>query len=237
MMLAVNHLGPFLLTNLLLPLLEASAPSRVVTVASDAHRWGRIHFDDLEATGGYGFMSFPHYGNTKLMNILFTAALARRLEGTGVTANCVHPGAVSTEHRGTTEGRRPPSPGSSSRRPEQGARTSLYVATSAEGGTRNGSYFAKAKLADEKLAKRAKDPALAGAALGRVGRPRRPDLSRPRARPGLYGRAAATGASAAMASATVVGGLEREHVAHAGQHDELGPRDARRQHRERGPRA
>ena len=93
---ATNHLGPFLLTNLLLPLLQASAPARIVNVASDAHRWGRIRFDDIEATTGYGFMSFPRYGDTKLMNILFTRELARRLEGTGVTANCLHPGAVAT---------------------------------------------------------------------------------------------------------------------------------------------
>ena len=160
MMLAVNHLGPFLLTNLLLPLLEASAPSRVVTVASDAHRWGRIHFDDLDATGGYGFMSFPHYGNTKLMNILFTKALARRLEGTGVTANCVHPGGVHT-NIGAPPKALDPIMRVLLKTPEQGARTSLYVATSQEGARRSGSYFAKGRLADQRLAKRATDPVLA----------------------------------------------------------------------------
>src|SRR4029077_4455699 len=93
-MLAVNHLGPFLLTNLLLPLLEASAPSRIVTGASDAHRVGRLRPDDLEATRGYGLLGFPRYGETKLMNILFTRELARRLDGTGVTTNALHPGGV-----------------------------------------------------------------------------------------------------------------------------------------------
>jgi NAD(P)-dependent dehydrogenase (short-subunit alcohol dehydrogenase family) len=156
LMLAANHLGPFLLTNLLLPLLRRSAPSRVVTVASDAHRWGRLDLDDLQATRGYGFMSFPRYGETKLMNILFTRALARRLEGTGVTANCVHPGAVSTNIG---------APGrlvSAITRvilksPEQGAQTSLHVATAPELAEVSGSYFADSKLADRKLRPQATD--------------------------------------------------------------------------------
>ena len=92
---AVNHLGPFLLTNLLLDLLRRSAPARVVTVASAAHRQGDMPFDDLQfETGGYGTMRA--YARSKLANVLFTAELARRLAGTGVTANCLHPGAVAT---------------------------------------------------------------------------------------------------------------------------------------------
>src|SRR3984893_4363655 len=92
---AVNHLGPFILTNLLLDLLRRSAPARVVTVASAAHRQGDMPFDDLQfENGGYGTKGAV--GRTKLANVLFTAELARRLGGTGVTANCLHPGPVAT---------------------------------------------------------------------------------------------------------------------------------------------
>jgi NAD(P)-dependent dehydrogenase (short-subunit alcohol dehydrogenase family) len=157
---ATNHLGPFLLTNLLLPLLQASAPARIVNVASDAHKWGRIHFDDLEATRGYGFMSFPRYGETKLMNMLFTLELARRLEGTGVTANCVHPGAVATNIGA------PPKVIAKITKlvlksPEQGARASLRVALDPDLATTSGSYFNHRKQIDGKRAKRARDHALA----------------------------------------------------------------------------
>ena len=130
MMLAANHLGPFLLTSCLLPLLEASAPARIVNVASHAHRWGRIHFDDLQATRGYGFMSFPRYGETKLMNILFTRALARRLEGSGVTANCLHPGAVSTNIGAPGRSSQPSRRSSSSRRSRGPARRCTWPPTS-----------------------------------------------------------------------------------------------------------
>jgi retinol dehydrogenase-14 len=92
---AVNHLGPFLLTNLLLDLLRRSAPARVVTVASAAHRAGNMPFDNLHFEhGGYGVMRA--YARSKLANVLFTRELGRRLAGTGVTANCLHPGAVAT---------------------------------------------------------------------------------------------------------------------------------------------
>ena len=91
---AVNHLAPFLLTNLLLDRLHRSAPARVVTVSSEAHRFGRLDFDDLGNERHYRFMRV--YGQTKLANILFTAELARRTDGTGVTANSLHPGAVAT---------------------------------------------------------------------------------------------------------------------------------------------
>jgi retinol dehydrogenase 12 len=89
----VNHLGPFLLTNLLLDLIKASAPSRIVNVSSVAHRQGgKLDFDDLHSERGY--TSMRTYGRTKLMNILFTRELARRLEGTGVTTNALHPGSI-----------------------------------------------------------------------------------------------------------------------------------------------
>jgi NAD(P)-dependent dehydrogenase (short-subunit alcohol dehydrogenase family) len=92
---AVNHLGYFLLTSLLLDMLVASAPARVVTVASVGHRRGTLDFDDLGfARGGYGVMRA--YARSKLANVLFSAELARRLEGTGVTSNSLHPGAVAT---------------------------------------------------------------------------------------------------------------------------------------------
>lgn len=92
---AVNHLAPFLLTNLLLDRLRRSAPARVVVVASAAHRGGRMPFDNLQfERGGYTLMRA--YARSKLANVLFTRELARRLAGTGVTANSLHPGAVAT---------------------------------------------------------------------------------------------------------------------------------------------
>ena len=91
---AVNHLAPFLLTNLLLPLLHENWQGRVVTVASDAHEGATIGFEDLQFEQSYA--SFGAYGRSKLANILFTYELARRLQGTAVTANALHPGFVST---------------------------------------------------------------------------------------------------------------------------------------------
>jgi NAD(P)-dependent dehydrogenase (short-subunit alcohol dehydrogenase family) len=92
---AVNHLAPFLLTTLLLERLEAGAPARIVTTASGAHNGAEIPFDDVDAAHSYGFGG-RRYSQTKLANILFTIELARRLEGTGVSANCFHPGVVAT---------------------------------------------------------------------------------------------------------------------------------------------
>jgi len=93
---AVNHLAPFLLTALLLDRLTASRPARIVTTSSGAHEGARIPFDDLNAERAWGGAGITRYGETKLANILFTAELARRLEGTGVTANAFHPGFVAT---------------------------------------------------------------------------------------------------------------------------------------------
>jgi retinol dehydrogenase 14 len=92
---AVNHLAPFLLTNLLLDLLKKSAPSRIITVSSVAHTRGRIDFENLQSEKTFG--GYYAYALTKLANVLFTYQLARRLEGTGVTANCLHPGVVGTK--------------------------------------------------------------------------------------------------------------------------------------------
>jgi NAD(P)-dependent dehydrogenase (short-subunit alcohol dehydrogenase family) len=92
--LAVNHLGPFLLTNLLLPALRAGAPSRVVNVTSRLERMGRIDFEDLQSARHYN--GLRAYARSKLANVLFTYELAERLRGAGITANCVHPGGVAT---------------------------------------------------------------------------------------------------------------------------------------------
>jgi NAD(P)-dependent dehydrogenase (short-subunit alcohol dehydrogenase family) len=92
--LAVNHLAPFLLTNLLRDLLAGSAPARVVTVTSVAHERGRLDFGDMRMDRGY--LPFRAYARSKLANLLFTYELARRLEGSGVTANAVNPGLVRT---------------------------------------------------------------------------------------------------------------------------------------------
>jgi NAD(P)-dependent dehydrogenase (short-subunit alcohol dehydrogenase family) len=93
---AVNHLAPFLLATLLLDRLRESAPARIVTTSSEAHRPARLDFSDLEGSRNYGPMGFGRYGQTKLANILFTRELARRLAGTAVEAYCFHPGFVAT---------------------------------------------------------------------------------------------------------------------------------------------
>lgn len=91
---ALNHLAYFLLTHELLDLLKASAPARIINVSSNAHRFGRLRFDDLQAEKGY--VEWTAYAQSKLANILFTYELADRLDGAGVTANCMHPGWVAT---------------------------------------------------------------------------------------------------------------------------------------------
>ena len=93
---AVNHVAPFLLTALLLDRIKASAPARVVTTSSAAHLRAQIPFDDMSGERTYGPFGFGRYSQTKLANILFTRELARRLVGTGVTANCFHPGFVAS---------------------------------------------------------------------------------------------------------------------------------------------
>lgn len=145
---ATNHLGPFLLTNLLLDRIRASAPGRVVTVASSAHTAARkgIPFDDLQSTRHYRGMRV--YGESKLANILFTLELARRLEGSGVTANSLHPGTVRTGYGGDGDARgflafgiKIASPFFLS--PAKGARTSVYLASSPEVEGVTGKYFVK----------------------------------------------------------------------------------------------
>lgn len=145
----VNHLGPFLLTNLVLSNLKAAAPSRVINVASAAHRGGRLNFDDLHAERGYRGMSV--YGTSKLCNILFTRELARRLEGTGVTAYSLHPGTVRTGfgRDGDTRGLFAIGVkigGVFFKSPAQGARTTVHLATAPDVEARSGEYFMSSKV-------------------------------------------------------------------------------------------
>ena len=145
--LALNHLAPFLLTNLLLEVLKESAPSRIITVSSEARRGAEIDFDNLQSERKY--RGFPVYGKSKLANILFTYELAERLRGTGVTANCVHPGAVSTNFGMNNGGLmvllfRALKP--FMRTPEQGADTLIYLASSPEVEGVSGRYFSDRKV-------------------------------------------------------------------------------------------
>jgi NAD(P)-dependent dehydrogenase (short-subunit alcohol dehydrogenase family) len=135
---ATNHLGPFLLTNLLLPVLEASAPARIVTVASAAHSMAKLNLDDLQSRTGYS--EIPVYNQSKLLNLLFTYELARRLQGTGVTANAVEPGFVRTNMKVPF----PFSLFSFMRGPvEQGARPTVLAVTSPALEGVSGKYFSQ----------------------------------------------------------------------------------------------
>jgi NAD(P)-dependent dehydrogenase (short-subunit alcohol dehydrogenase family) len=139
---AVNHLAPFLLTALLLERLKASAPARIITTASDAHQGCHIPFDDLGADRSYG--TFRRYGESKLANILFTRELARRLEDSGVTANCLHPGLVATgfnHNNGLIRSLAMTVLGVLSRSPERGAETLVWLAVAPELANVTGDYF------------------------------------------------------------------------------------------------
>jgi NAD(P)-dependent dehydrogenase (short-subunit alcohol dehydrogenase family) len=141
---AVNHLAAFLLTNLLLGRLKDSAPARVVTTSSDAHRGSHIPFDDLNAERSYRGRGFARYGETKLANILFTAELARCLEATGVTANCFHPGLVATgfnRNNGVLMKIAMTVARPFSRSPEKGAETLVWLVDSPDVADENGGYF------------------------------------------------------------------------------------------------
>jgi len=142
---AVNYLAPFLLTHLLLDLLTASAPARIVNVSSDSHRSGSIQLDDLQAEKLYRPMRT--YPQAKLAVVLFTYELARRLQGTGVTANCLHPGFVATNFA-QSDGEPAVRPlvkliGSFGTSPEKGAKTSIYLASSPDVEGVTGTYFVK----------------------------------------------------------------------------------------------
>lgn len=141
---AVNHLAYFLLTALLRDRLQQSAPARVVSVASDAHAQagGRLDFDDLEGRKRYGMMRA--YAKSKLANILFTRELARRLAGSGVTANCLHPGFVGSnfaKNNGMIASVAMTLLRPFTRSVEKGAETAVYLCTAPEVETVSGEYF------------------------------------------------------------------------------------------------
>ncbi len=147
---AINHLGPFLLTELLTERLVASAPARVVNVASTAHRTARrgLDFDDLQSTRHYRGMAA--YSKSKLANILFTTELSQRLAGTGVTANAVHPGTVASGFARDDDASGFLAFGITLIKPfiltpEQGARTSVYLATDPEVEGVTGQYFVRCR--------------------------------------------------------------------------------------------
>jgi len=145
---ALNHLAPFLLTNLLLERIVASAPARIVNVSSDVHKLGgALDFDDLGA--GQRYSGMTAYGRSKLANLYFTHELARRLAGTGVTVSAAHPGAVRTELGQNNDAPilkflsgfvRP-----FFRSPERGAETSIWLCGSPEVAGVTGGYFADCK--------------------------------------------------------------------------------------------
>ncbi len=138
---ALNHLNYFLLTDLLLDMLKAGPSGRIVNVASRAHYGGHVNFDDLQSQHGYNGMKV--YGTSKLMNVLFTYELARRLQGTNVTANCLHPGFVASNFA-TNNGwfvRIAMNFMGSRISVEDGAKCSIYLASSPDVQGVSGKYF------------------------------------------------------------------------------------------------
>jgi NAD(P)-dependent dehydrogenase (short-subunit alcohol dehydrogenase family) len=144
---ALNHMGYFRLTALLRPRLIESAPARVINVASDAHRGARLDFADLQCSKDYS--GWKAYRRSKLANILFTRELARRLRGTGVTANCLHPGFVATGFGDNNPGVWRIMVGIAKRISaipvQRGAETPVYVACSSELDGTTGKYFEKCR--------------------------------------------------------------------------------------------
>ena len=143
---ALNHLAPMLLSLQLMRLLKANAPSRIVNVASSAHSSGLIELGHQHAWESFNMNA---YSNAKLANVMATYALARRLNGTGVTVNCLHPGVVATSF-GKNAGRWIASLSTLASpfllTPQQGARTSVFVATAPEVESVTGSYFVKSRV-------------------------------------------------------------------------------------------
>ena len=158
---AVNHLAPFLLTNLLLDRLEQSASARVVTVSSNAQTTGRIDFNDLQGERSYS--GGRAYNQSKLANVLFSYELARRLQTTSVTANALHPGVVSTsfgaEDPGGLQRLFVPIMRPFMKTPVQGAATSIYLASAPDLEQVTGRYFANSK--PKRSSKRSYDEAAA----------------------------------------------------------------------------
>ncbi|HEX7338508.1 MAG TPA: SDR family oxidoreductase [Rhodanobacteraceae bacterium] len=164
---AINHLGYFLLTNLLLDRLKASAPARVVNVASEAHRRGTLDLDDIGFARG-DYHTLRAYARSKLANVLFTRALARRLQGTRVSVNCLHPGVVGThiwDHGAPAwaetffRGVMAPVKRLAMRRPEDGARVVVRLAIGDDVADQTGLYFNRERVAEP--ADLARDDALA----------------------------------------------------------------------------
>ena len=158
---AVNHLASFLLTHLLLDRLKASAPARIVTISSGAQAMGRINFEDLQGRNSY---SAPRaYNQSKLANVMFTYELARRLDGTGVTANAVHPGVVSTsfgaEDPASVQRVLIPFLRPFMKTPARGAATSIQLASAPNLEQVSGRYFAGSE--PKRSAKRSYDEAVA----------------------------------------------------------------------------
>ena len=159
---ALNHLSYFYLTYLLLDLIKASAPARIINVSSGAHAMAKLNFDNLQSEGL--FLGWTAYGRSKLMNILFTRELCRRLLGTRVTANVLHPGFVATNfgHNGNGIGKWIIALTQRwALTPEEGAQTSIYLASSPEVAGVSGAYFVDKKIAqpskaaqDDEAAKR-----------------------------------------------------------------------------------
>jgi retinol dehydrogenase-12 len=157
---ALNHLGYFLLTNLLLDVLKASAPARIVNVSSLAHRRAKLDFDDLQ--GKRRYFAFRAYSASKLANLLFTFELARRLQGTGVTVNALHPGLVASRFavkNGWIGGLLRGLIHCFGISPEAGAQTSIYLASSLEVEGVTGKYFQKMKVVESSPASRDEDAA------------------------------------------------------------------------------
>jgi NAD(P)-dependent dehydrogenase (short-subunit alcohol dehydrogenase family) len=157
---ALNHMAYFALTRALRERLVGSAPARVVSTASAAHYGAKLDFDDLQCARGYN--AWRAYNRSKLANILFTRELAKRLAGTGVTANCLHPGIVASrfgDEAGGWTARLFPIVKRFGVSPAQGADTIVYLASSPDVATISGAYFAKRKIATPSRA--ARDDAVA----------------------------------------------------------------------------
>jgi NAD(P)-dependent dehydrogenase (short-subunit alcohol dehydrogenase family) len=158
---ALNHLAPFLLTNLLLDRLRQSGPARVVTVSSNAQAMGRIDFDDLQGERSYS--GARAYNQSKLANVLFTYELARRLTGSAVTANALHPGVVTTSFGAEDPGRLQrlfvPFARPFMKTPAQGAATSVHLAASPDLDRVTGRFFASSK--PRRSSRRSRDEAVA----------------------------------------------------------------------------
>jgi NAD(P)-dependent dehydrogenase (short-subunit alcohol dehydrogenase family) len=157
---ALNHMAYFVLTEALREKLIASAPARIVSTSSTAHQGASLDFSDLQSARGYS--GFKVYGRSKLANILFTRELARRLAGTGVTANCLHPGFVATRFGHSTggwTGRVLPFLQAFAISPEKGADTIVHLASSPEVAEVTGAYFVKRKVVEPSRAAQDDDAA------------------------------------------------------------------------------